>query len=109
MPAGPQDVKKRHAKWLRENRHLRYMWIPHTDAVVVVTANPLPDGAKVPKDSGSYSEAEKTAAFQALLQVWQANEKDSSASISIILGDVITTTANPLPDGVKFPKDPGSY
>jgi L-galactono-1,4-lactone dehydrogenase len=64
-----QEVKQKHAKWLRDNRHLRYMWIPHTDAVVVVTNNPLAKGGKAPRNPGSYSESEKTAAFQRLLQV----------------------------------------
>lgn len=27
-------------RWLRENKHLRYMWIPYTDTVVVVQCNP---------------------------------------------------------------------
>jgi L-galactono-1,4-lactone dehydrogenase len=62
-------VKRKHGKWLRDNRHLRYMWIPHTDAVVVVTNNPLPKSQKMPKHSDSYGESEKTAAFQRLLQV----------------------------------------
>ena len=26
--------------WLREHQHLRYMWIPYTDTVVVVQSNP---------------------------------------------------------------------
>jgi L-galactono-1,4-lactone dehydrogenase len=64
-----QEVKWKHAKWLRDNRHLRYMWIPHTDAVVVVSNNPLPKGNKAPKNPANYSEAEKTVAFQQLLQV----------------------------------------
>lgn len=34
-----QEVRRKHHKWLRNNRHLRYMWIPYTDAVVVVTNN----------------------------------------------------------------------
>lgn len=62
-------MKRKHTKWLRDNRHLRYMWIPHTDAVVVVTNNPLPEDKKAPKDPASYTESEKTAAFQQLLQV----------------------------------------
>jgi hypothetical protein len=65
-----QEVKRKHAKWLWDNRHLRYMWIPHTDAVVVVTNNPLPEGKKAPRNPASYSESEKTTAFQRLLQVW---------------------------------------
>ena len=36
-----QEVKRQHARWLRNNRHLRYMWIPYTDAIVVVTNNPV--------------------------------------------------------------------
>lgn len=35
------DVVKSHHSLLRENRHLRYMWIPNTDRVVVVTCNPV--------------------------------------------------------------------
>ena len=35
-----QEVEKNHARWLKENRHLRYMWLPYTDAVVVVQVNP---------------------------------------------------------------------
>ncbi|KAG7671357.1 hypothetical protein Ndes2437B_g03998 [Nannochloris sp. 'desiccata'] len=33
------EVKANHATWLRDNKHLRYMWIPSTDAVVVVQCN----------------------------------------------------------------------
>ncbi|GBF99677.1 L-galactono-1,4-lactone dehydrogenase [Raphidocelis subcapitata] len=35
-----EEVAKNHAKWLRSNRHLRYMWLPYTDTVVVVQVNP---------------------------------------------------------------------
>jgi L-galactono-1,4-lactone dehydrogenase len=38
--ATPKEVRRRHTAWLKENQHLRYMWIPSTDAVVVVTNNP---------------------------------------------------------------------
>ena len=38
-----QNVKKNHKKWLRENRHMKYLWIPFTDAVVVVKNNRVPD------------------------------------------------------------------
>jgi len=34
-----KDIEANHEKWLKENRHLRYMWIPYTDAVVVVACN----------------------------------------------------------------------
>ena len=33
-----QDITERwHRKLLQNNRHVRYMWIPYTDSVVVVT------------------------------------------------------------------------
>ena len=37
-----QDItEKKHRKLLASNRHLRYMWFPYTDTVVVVTNNPI--------------------------------------------------------------------
>jgi len=36
-------VKQNHGKWLAENRHMKYLWIPYTDAVVVVKNNPVPE------------------------------------------------------------------
>ena len=36
-----RQIQRDHARLLRENKHLRYMWIPYTDSVVVVTNNPL--------------------------------------------------------------------
>merc|ERR1719271_2234290 len=37
------EVEASHARNL-EYQHMRYMWIPHTDSVVVVASNPLPLG-----------------------------------------------------------------
>ena len=54
---------------LRANRHLRYMWIPHTDRVVVVTNNPHPPGKQPPRVRATYTEAERTAALRTLLKV----------------------------------------
>ena len=34
-------LRQQHAKLLRNNKHVRYMWIPYTHDVVVVTNNPL--------------------------------------------------------------------
>ncbi|KAL2607460.1 hypothetical protein R1flu_026033 [Riccia fluitans] len=44
-----KTVKRNHKKWLSQNKHLRYMWIPDTDSVVVVQCNPLADGKEAPK------------------------------------------------------------
>ncbi|CAM9823767.1 unnamed protein product, partial [Ectocarpus sp. 8 AP-2014] len=35
------EVKANHDALLRSNKHIRYMWIPYTDAVVVVRCNPV--------------------------------------------------------------------
>eukprot|EP00277_Geminigera_cryophila_P002756 CAMPEP_0179423788 /NCGR_PEP_ID=MMETSP0799-20121207/11213_1 /TAXON_ID=46947 /ORGANISM="Geminigera cryophila, Strain CCMP2564" /LENGTH=569 /DNA_ID=CAMNT_0021198139 /DNA_START=33 /DNA_END=1742 /DNA_ORIENTATION=+ len=35
------DVEKQHAELVTNNRHIRYMWIPYTESVVVVTSNPV--------------------------------------------------------------------
>ena len=44
-----QDItEKKHRKLLASNRHLRYMWIPYTDTVVVVTNNPIAEVAPPP-------------------------------------------------------------
>lgn len=40
-------------RWLREFRHLRYMWIPYTDTVVVVQINPI--GSATPASLGASS------------------------------------------------------
>lgn len=35
------DIQKGHYERLRHYRHLRYMWLPHTDQVTVVVSNPI--------------------------------------------------------------------
>ena len=39
--ASTKQVARNHASWLRDNRHLRYMWLPYTDSVVVVQVRVL--------------------------------------------------------------------
>ncbi|KAG0586730.1 hypothetical protein KC19_2G113000 [Ceratodon purpureus] len=61
-----KQVKRNHKKWLQENQHLRYMWIPNTDTVVVVQCNPLKEG-QVPKElSPKYSVEERLRSARAL-------------------------------------------
>ncbi|TVU50823.1 hypothetical protein EJB05_02214, partial [Eragrostis curvula] len=47
------EVKKNHKKWLSENKHIKYLWIPYTDAVVVVKCNP-PSKWRTPKLTSKY-------------------------------------------------------
>ena len=46
----PEQIEKNHEKWIRSYKHVRYMWIPHTDCVVVVGSNPI-DATKKKKGS----------------------------------------------------------
>ena len=39
-----KELKKDHHRLLREYRHVRYMWLPHTDSIVVVISNPYEEG-----------------------------------------------------------------
>jgi L-galactono-1,4-lactone dehydrogenase len=49
--ASRADVRKNHKRWLADHQHIRYMWIPHTDCVVVVGSNPLAEGADAPRSA----------------------------------------------------------
>ena len=46
----PEQIEKNHEQWIRSYKHVRYMWIPHTDCVVVVGSNPI-DATKKKKGS----------------------------------------------------------
>lgn len=39
-----KELKRDHHRLLREYRHVRYMWLPHTDSIVVVISNPYEEG-----------------------------------------------------------------
>ena len=55
---------------LRENKHVRYMWIPHADAVVVVACNPMPAFFSDPaKALASKKKAEETDALEPLISL----------------------------------------
>ncbi|GLC43145.1 hypothetical protein PLESTM_001435600 [Pleodorina starrii] len=36
----PAEVRRNHVKWLQQNKHIKYLYIPYTDTVVVVQVNP---------------------------------------------------------------------
>lgn len=58
-------MHRNHTTWLKRHKHLRYMWIPYTDTVVVVTNDPLPEGA-APPTAPEVSERHANAPFYAL-------------------------------------------
>ena len=60
-----QGVAESHLDNLR-HQHMRYMWLPHTDTVVVVTCDPVTDGAPIPPPPKT-SEVEATRPLRELL------------------------------------------
>ncbi|KAG6488250.1 L-galactono-1,4-lactone dehydrogenase, mitochondrial-like [Zingiber officinale] len=59
------EIRKNHKKWLAENKHIKYLWIPYTDAVVVVQCNPLSKG-RIPKHKPKYGKDEALRQIRAL-------------------------------------------
>ena len=55
-----EGLKKRHLEHLR-HQHMRYMWIPHTDSVVVVTCDRVPEGHTPPPASAAAAPDELAA------------------------------------------------
>lgn len=50
-----KDIKKNHKKLLHENKHVKYLYIPYTDTVVVVKCNPVSKWRGPPKFKPKYS------------------------------------------------------
>ena len=59
-------VKAHHKQTLQQNKHVRYMWVPYTDSVIVVTNNPITEGGTMPVLEATYTNEERLAPFRAL-------------------------------------------
>jgi L-galactono-1,4-lactone dehydrogenase len=104
------EVRRRHVEWLRAHRHLRYMWIPGVDAVVVVRCDPLPaaaDGAEAAALAAAeaeaqaasggrvYTTAERAAPLRALLEATGVAPAEAAALTWTELRDALVA-AKPL-------------
>ncbi len=67
-------IHQKHKQRLRNFRHVRYMWLPHTDSVVVVISNPV-DGIGLPS---TVLETELAAAEADVAAAIKANRSDVS-------------------------------
>ncbi|KAG5555826.1 hypothetical protein RHGRI_006466 [Rhododendron griersonianum] len=67
-----KEIKKNHKKLLSENKHVKYLYIPYTDTVVVVTCNPFSKWKGPPKFKPKYSQDE---AIQPLRDYYQESLK----------------------------------
>jgi hypothetical protein len=74
-------------RWLAKNKHLRYMWIPYTDTVVVVKCNETKK-AEAPKPglfTKVYTEDEKLDPMRALFR-----STVTQAEVSIVLAVLLS-------------------
>ncbi|WOH06389.1 hypothetical protein DCAR_0625874 [Daucus carota subsp. sativus] len=53
-----KDIKKNHKKLLSDNKHVKYLYIPYTDTVVVVRCNPVSKWKGAPNFKPKYSKDE---------------------------------------------------
>ncbi|KAK8514656.1 hypothetical protein V6N13_103187 [Hibiscus sabdariffa] len=67
-----KDLKKNHKKSLSENKHVKYLYIPYTDTVVVVTCNPVSKRRGPPKFKPKYS---KDEAMQEIRELYKESLK----------------------------------
>ncbi|XP_054789283.1 L-galactono-1,4-lactone dehydrogenase, mitochondrial [Prosopis cineraria] len=52
------EIRKNHKKWLCDNKHVKYLYIPYTDSVVVVRCNPISKWRGPPKFKPKYTKDE---------------------------------------------------
>ncbi|KAK4281958.1 hypothetical protein QN277_013396 [Acacia crassicarpa] len=52
------EIRKNHKKWLSDNKHVKYLYIPYTDSVVVVRCNPISKWKGPPKFKPKYTNDE---------------------------------------------------
>nr|XP_016464403.1 PREDICTED: L-galactono-1,4-lactone dehydrogenase, mitochondrial-like [Nicotiana tabacum] len=78
-----KDIKKNHKKFLSENKHVKYLHIPYTDAVVVVTCNPISKSRGPPKHKPKYTTEEALQHVRVLyresLQKYRGQVADSGS------------------------------
>lgn len=85
-----KEIKKNHKKLLSENKHVKYLYIPYTDNVVVVRCNPVSKWKGPPKFKPKYSSDE---AIQHVRDLYRESLKKYRPS----LPDEIETDINELP------------
>ncbi|KZV38326.1 L-galactono-1,4-lactone dehydrogenase, mitochondrial [Dorcoceras hygrometricum] len=76
-----KDIKRNHKKLLSENKHVKFLHIPYTDTVVVVTCNPLSKWKGPPKQKPKYTREE---AVQHVRELYREMLKKYSKVVSQI-------------------------
>jgi len=92
--ATPSEIESKHESWLREHQHIRYMWIPHTDTVVVVASNPLKPGEREPRIRSGYSEKKRIEPLVRLLREVAPNVNPANMGFGQLRDELLKV--NPL-------------
>lgn len=74
-----EEIKKNHKKFLSENKHVKYLYIPYTDTVVVVRCNPVSKWKGPPKFKPKYSHDE---AMQNVRDLYQESLKKNRREVT---------------------------
>ncbi|KAK1277710.1 hypothetical protein QJS04_geneDACA007409 [Acorus gramineus] len=82
-----KEIRKNHKKWLAENKHIKYLYIPYTDMVVVVKCNPLSKWKGPPKFKPKYDEEEALLEvrdlYRELLKKYRVEENNENDATDI--------------------------
>ncbi|KAL7197550.1 hypothetical protein ACSBR2_020145 [Camellia fascicularis] len=78
-----EEIKKNHKKFLSENKHVKYLYIPYTDTVVVVRCNPVSKWKGPPKFKPKYSHDEAMQNVRDLYQESLKNRCEVTATESV--------------------------
>ncbi|KAG9443649.1 hypothetical protein H6P81_014989 [Aristolochia fimbriata] len=76
-----KEIRKNHQKWLAENKHVKYLWIPYTDTVVVVQCNPVSRWRGPPKFKPKYT---KDDALQQIRDLYHDSLKKYSVAETVL-------------------------
>jgi len=109
MVMSVDEVEKGHAQRLKENKHLRYMWIPGTGQVVVVTNNNLSTSDGDNNNGDTTADSEDAAASLRELLLSKKTQTSSSSCSSSSKSEIQSLSATQLRDTLLAlnPLDPG--
>ncbi|KAG2498500.1 hypothetical protein HYH03_003751 [Edaphochlamys debaryana] len=96
--ASPAEVRRNHVRWLQENQHIKYLYIPYTDTVVVVTCNPVTGGEE--GLAAARREAEASAAHRP--------ESQRTEALRRLYASLPHDTASSTPSSPAAPSDPAA-
>eukprot|EP00897_Mesotaenium_endlicherianum_P007247 jgi/Mesen1/6550/ME000334S05899 len=99
----PQEIRQKHRRWLKEHKHVKYLWIPYTSAVVAVHCDPLPPGQVAPQGGSSVPEGERLRHVRQLFKECAAKYSGGSSP-----PPPEATAAQPAPGGAPAGAPPPS-